>query len=121
MADCLDLLPEFAEPIVLLGGGAHSAAWRRIAADVTGRAFAVASAAEPGALGVALLAGMAAGWWSGMDKAVAACCKRGAAVLPDRDARAEYRPLLARYRRLRRELIEEQQTRRAERERATRG
>ena len=121
VADCLELLPAFAEPIVLLGGGAHSAAWRRIAADVTGRTFAAASAAEPGALGVALLAGMAAGWWSTLDEAVAACCKRGAPVLPDPDAHAEYRPLLERYRHLRRELVEERQARRAERERATSG
>ena len=121
VADCLDLLPAFAEPIALLGGGAHSAAWRRIAADVTGRAFAVASAAEPATLGVALLAGIAAGWWSDVDDAVAACCKRGEPVLPDRDAHAEYRPLLDRYRHLRRNLIEEQQARRAERERVTGG
>lgn len=121
VADCLELLPAFAEPIVLLGGGAHSAAWRRIAADVTGRAFAPASAAEPGALGVALMAAMAAGWWSDVDEAAAACCGQGEPVLPDPVAHAEYRPLLERYRRLRRELIEEQQVRRASRERATGG
>ena len=121
VADCLEMLPAFAEPITLLGGGAHSAAWRRIAADVTGRAFAAASAAEPGVLGVALLAGMAAGWWSGLEEAVAACCGRGQPVLPDPDAHAQYRPLLERYRRLRRELVEEQQAQRAERERVTHG
>ena len=121
VADCLELLPAFAEPIVLLGGGAHSAAWRRIAADVTGRAFAPASATEPGALGVALLAGMAAGWWSDVDEAVAASCGQDEPVLPDPVAHAEYRPLLERYRRLRRELVEEQQARRASRERATGG
>ena len=121
MADCLELLPAFAEPIVLLGGGAHSAAWRRIAADVTGRAFAPASAAEPGALGVALLAGTAVGWWSGLHEAVAACCRQGGPVLPDPAAHAEYRPLLDRYRRLRREFVEEQQARRAERGREAGG
>ena len=121
VADCLELLPKFAEPITLLGGGAQSAAWRRIAADVTGRAFAVADNVEPGALGVALLAGVAAGWWDNLDAAVAACCTCGAPVLPDPDAQAEYRPLLERYRRVRRDLIEEQQARRAERERAARG
>ena len=121
VADCLELLPKFAEPITLLGGGAQSAAWRRIAADVTGRAFAVADNVEPGALGVALLAGVAAGWWDNLDAAVAACCTCGAPVLPDPDAQAEYRPLLECYRRVRRELIEEQQARRAERERAAGG
>ena len=121
VADCLDLLPAFAEPITLLGGGAHSAAWRQIAADVTGRAFAVADSAEPGALGVALLAGTAAGWWVDLDEAVAACCTRGEPVLPDSGAHAEYRPRLERYRRLRRDLVEEQETQRAERERAASG
>ena len=121
VADCIELLPAFEEPITLLGGGAHSVAWRRIAADVTGRAFALASVAEPGALGVALLAGTAAGWWSGPDEAVAACCTRGAPVLPDPDAHAEYRPLLDRYRRLRRDLIEDQQAQRTERGREAGG
>ena len=120
VADCLELLPPFAEPITLLGGGAHSVAWRRIVADVSGRAFAAADNVEPGPWG-GVLAGVAAGWWSGLDEAVAACCKRGEPVLPDPDAQAEYRPLLERYRSLRRDLIEEQQAQRAERERATRG
>lgn len=35
---------------------------RRIVADVTGRAVAAAANAEPGAMGVALLVGAAAGW-----------------------------------------------------------
>ena len=121
VADCLELLPEFEEPITLLGGGARSAAWRQIVADVTGRAFAAADSAEPGALGVALLAGMPAGWWDSLDEAVAACCTRGEPTLPDPAAQEEYRPRLDRYRHLRRELIEEQQTRRAERERAVGG
>lgn len=118
VADCLELLPAFAEPITLLGGGAQSTAWRRIVADVTGRSFAPAGANEPGALGVALLAGMAAGWWHSVDEAVAACCTRGEPVVSDPSAHSEYRPRLERYRRLRRDLVEEQQVRRAERERA---
>ena len=121
VADCLELLPAFAEPIILLGGGAQSMAWRRIVADVTGRSFAVAGAPEPGALGVALLAGMAAGWWHSLDAAVAACCRRGEPELPDPSAHSEYRPLLERYRRLRRDLIEEQQARRAARKRPAGG
>ena len=117
-ADCLDLLPAFEEPITLLGGGARDAAWRRIVADVTGRSFAVAANAEPGALGVALLAGVAAGWWGSLDQAVAACCARGTPVLPDPAAHAEYQPHLERYRDLRRGLVEEQATQRALRQRA---
>ena len=121
VTDCLEPLPAFEEPITLLGGGARSAAWRQIVADVTGRAFALADNVEPGALGVALLAGMAAAWWGSVDEAVAACCGRGEPTLPDPAAHAEYRPRLERYRRLRRDLVEEQETRRAERERAAGG
>lgn len=105
VADCLDLLPAFREPITLLGGGARNAVLRRIVADVTGRAFAAAGNAEPGALGVALLAGVAAGWWGSPEQAVAACCSFGPPMLPDRDAHAEYQPRLEQYRRVRRSFL----------------
>ena len=100
--------------------------WRQIVADVTGRAFAAADSAEPGALGVAgVLAGTIrrpAGGTAWTAQAVAACCTRGEPVLPDSGAHAEYRPRsLERYRRLRRDLVEEQETQRAERERAASG
>ena len=65
VADCVDLLPPATGPSVLLGGGAGSRLWRQIIADVTGRAYTVAATPEPGALGVALLGGVAAGWWPG--------------------------------------------------------
>lgn len=118
VADCLDLLPAFAEPITLLGGGGRNAVLRQIVADVTGRAFAPADNAEPGALGVALLAGVAAGWWGSPEQAVAACCSLGAPTLPDPDAHAEYQPRLEQYRHVRRGLLEEQETQRALRQRS---
>ena len=117
VADCLDLLPAFEEPITLLGGGARSAVWRQIVADVTGRSFAAADNAEPGAMGVALLAGEAAGWWENLEQAVAACCPRGAATAPDPAAHAEYQTRLEQYRHVRRGVVEEQAAQRALRER----
>ena len=116
VADCVDLLPPARDPSVLLGGGAGSRLWRQIIADVTGRPFTVAATPEPGALGVALLAGVAAGWWASIDEAASACCSRGDLTLPDRAAYEEYRDKLDLYRYLRRDLVREQSIHRAGRE-----
>ena len=113
VADCVDLLPPATGPSVLLGGGAGSRLWRQIIADVTGRAYSVTATPEPGALGVALLAGVAAGWWTSIEEAVGVCCSCGAVTLPDRAAHEEYRGMLQLYRYLRRDLAGEQATRRA--------
>ena len=113
VADCIDLLPPFEEPVTLLGGGANSRVWRQIIADVTGRTFAVAAATEPGALGVALLGGIAVGLWDSLNQAVDACCTCGEPTIPNPTAHEEYARLLELYRHLRRDLVGEQDTRRA--------
>ena len=113
VADCADLLPPATGPSVLLGGGAGSRLWRQIIADVTGRAYTVAATPEPGALGVALLGGVAAGWWSSIEEAAGACCSHGEVMEPDRAAHEEYRGVLQLYRYLRRDLVREQSIRRA--------
>ena len=100
-------------PSILLGGGAASGLWRQIIADVTGRAYTVADTPEPGALGVALLGGVAAGWCSSIEEAVGACCSHGEVTEPDRAAHEEYRGVLQLYRYLRRDLVREQSIRRA--------
>ena len=113
VADCADLLPPATGASVLLGGGARSRLWRQIIADVTGRAYTVAATPEPGALGVALLGGVAAGWWSSIEEAAGACCSHGEVMEPDRAAHEEYRGVLQLYRYLRRDLVREQSIRRA--------
>ena len=78
---------------------------RRIVADVTGRAVAAAANAEPGAMGVALLVGAAAGWVGERVRRR----RRAARVAPDAgragDARAEYQPRLEQYHRPLRQTV----------------
>jgi sugar (pentulose or hexulose) kinase len=48
--------------IVVIGGGAKSALWRRIFADATGREIVVSETVEASSLGAAMLAAVGAGW-----------------------------------------------------------
>lgn len=64
---CLDLLRRAGQrptEFVLLGGGAKSALWSQIKADVTGLPTVVPRVPEAASLGAMLLAGQAAGLWS---------------------------------------------------------
>ncbi len=65
----------------LSGGGARSALWRQIQADVYGHAVETIAADEGGAYGAALLAGVGAGIWPSVDEA---CDRnvRGAETIP---------------------------------------
>ncbi len=60
------------ESIRLGGGGARSALWREIQADVYGREVQVVEAEEGAAYGAAILAGVGAGAWKSVDEACAA-------------------------------------------------
>jgi len=77
------------------GGGARSALWRQIQADVTGREHVTINIDEGPALGVALLAGVGAGVWD----SVAAACRAVIRVAdrcppgPDRGAYGRYYPI----------------------------
>ena len=56
------------------GGGARSALWRQMQADLLGcKVHTTEGAAEGGAFGAALLAGVGAGRWSGIAEAAGAC------------------------------------------------
>jgi xylulokinase len=55
--------------IRITGGGARSAWWTQLKADLTGRPIEVVAHPEPGALGAALLAGYAIGLYSDLDAA----------------------------------------------------
>jgi xylulokinase len=54
------------------GGGARSAPWRQIQADVYGREVEIVEAEEGAAYGAAILAGVGAGIWKSVDEACAA-------------------------------------------------
>lgn len=57
------------EKIRLGGGGARSPAWRQIQANVYGHAVEIIAAEEGAAFGAAILAGVGAGLWPGVDDA----------------------------------------------------
>ena len=97
----LDALGLGGPEIRVVGGGARSELWLQIKADVTGRTVQPVLADEPTALGAAILAGLAAGTFTGAADAVA----RTVAVAPrcyqpDELVKAVYDERYAQYRAL---------------------
>jgi xylulokinase len=74
LRDCLELIRGLGVPIEQVrasGGGARSALWRQIQADVFGNELVLVNVTEGAAYGAALLAGVGAGIFSGVEDAVA--------------------------------------------------
>jgi xylulokinase len=72
LKDSFEILKELNVPcntIRLGGGGARSALWQQIQADVYGQAVEIMEAEEGAAYGVAILAGVAAGAWPNVETA----------------------------------------------------
>ena len=69
--------------IRLGGGGARSALWRQIQADVYGQAVEILAAEEGAAYGAAILAGVGAGGWSSVDQACDAVVRVVSRIAPD--------------------------------------
>jgi xylulokinase len=82
------------------GGGARSALWRQIQADVTGRDHVTINVDEGPAFGVALLAGVGTGVWKSVAEACRATIKVVDRSAPDSGARAVYNRLYPIYRAL---------------------
>jgi xylulokinase len=72
------------ERIRLGGGGARSALWRQIQADVYGQPVEILAAEEGVAFGAALLAGVSSGVWSSVDEAGEAAVRVSAQIEPNR-------------------------------------
>jgi sugar (pentulose or hexulose) kinase len=106
-ADCFEHLPPFDQPVRLVGGAAKSRVWRQMFADATGCTLALLEGEEVGALGVAMLAGVAAGIWNSIDEAVKECCRVETTIEPVEENHEQYGRLLQLYRMLRRNLKEE--------------
>jgi xylulokinase len=86
LRDTLTIFAEMDVPvrgIKLGGGGARSALWRQIQADVYGQTIESVEAEEGAAYGAALLAGVGGGAWSTVDEACEACVRVRARVEPD--------------------------------------
>jgi len=89
------------EEILVIGGGARSALWRQILADVTGRPIRLSATIEATCLGAAMLAATGAGWYD--SPAEAAAAMRGAIAgenLPDPETAETCAPLRELYREL---------------------
>ena len=71
------------ETIRLGGGGARSALWRQIQADIYGRAVATVEAEEGAAYGVAMLAGVGVRTWPSVDAACAEVVRTRDRVEPE--------------------------------------
>jgi xylulokinase len=72
LRDTLTILSELRVPVArirLSGGGARSALWRQIQADIYGQCVDTVQMEEGAAFGAALLAGVGAGIWSTVDQA----------------------------------------------------
>ncbi len=107
LRDTLTLFQELGIParhIRVGGGGARSALWRQIQADVYGQPVEFLAAEEGVAFGAALLAGVGAGFWPDVDAACAAAIQVAGRMQPNPQATQTYDREYLRYRRLYRAL-----------------
>lgn len=89
LRDTLTIFAEMRVPVETIrlgGGGARSALWRQIQADVYGHAVELVEAEEGGAYGAALLAGVGVGVWQTVDEACAASVRVRERIEPDAEA-----------------------------------
>lgn len=88
--DCLAAMPGRLEVLTLTGGGARSAFWAQMFADVCKLPIEISASEQTGAAGVAILAGVAAGVWPSVTEAQAAMVATSARYQPDPQASADY-------------------------------
>jgi xylulokinase len=103
LRDSFEIFREMGVPVEnvrLGGGGARSALWRQIQADVYGREVGTVEAEEGAAYGAALLAGVGAGAWASVDEACDAVVRVSRSVEPDPQAAALLDERYAAFRRL---------------------
>jgi xylulokinase len=101
LKDGFELLGEQGLPLDqlrLTGGGARSAVWAQICADVLERPITTLAADEGPAFGAALIAGTAAGLYPSLPEACARAVRLGARIEPDAATREVYRARYASYR-----------------------
>jgi xylulokinase len=103
LRDCLDIFTAIGVPgreVRAAGGGARSALWRDILADVFDRPIEMTDKDEGPAYGAALLAGVGAGIWGTVEDAADACVHIVSRHEPVGGRAAVYRDGHARYREL---------------------
>ncbi len=103
MADGLRVIQQMGVPVEsvrLSGGGARSAFWRQLQADIYGLPGVSINTSEGGALGVAILAGVGTGIWDDVPQACAAIIKETERLEPDSDQARVYAKAHRAYRKL---------------------
>ena len=103
LKDTLTIFKELRIParaIRVGGGGARSAVWRQIQADVYGQGVETVLAEEGAAYGAALLAGVGSGVWPSVDAACDAVVRVAKRTLPDEKAVRVLQEGYLRYRRI---------------------
>jgi xylulokinase len=93
LRDCVELFHEAGVPLSDVrasGGGARSAFWRQLLADVFGLPVATLEIAEGPAYGAALLAGVGAGVYPDVERACAQTLREGSRTVPDTARHATY-------------------------------
>ncbi|MDQ3652031.1 MAG: xylulokinase [Acidobacteriota bacterium] len=86
LRDTLTIFSEMGVPVESIrlgGGGARSAVWRQIQADVYGQAIEIVEAEEGAAYGAALLAGVGANAWPSVNAACQSVVRVAERVEPD--------------------------------------
>ncbi len=107
MADQLDIMRRMGVKLTtarLSGGGARSAFWRQLQADIYGLPVATINSDEGPAYGVALLAGVGTGVWANVPQACAAAIRETARLRPRAKLVKQYRAAHTQYTRLYRAL-----------------
>jgi xylulokinase len=95
------------ERIRITGGGARSAWWTQLKADMTNMPIEVVGQPEPGTLGAALLAGLAIGVYDDMEGISRTLSGTGRVYMPDPERAALHQERLATYRKLMALLLEQ--------------
>jgi xylulokinase len=95
-----DLSPSGVEEMVVVGGGAKSALWLRIIADVTGVPLLIPRILEAGALGAAVLAGVGVGVYPSEHQAAEELCRYVDRIEPDEAQHEQYGRIYAVFQKL---------------------
>jgi xylulokinase len=103
MRDALEIIKSMNIPITQIragGGGARSAFWRQLQADIYQQPIVTTNATEGPAYGVALLAGVGTGVWKTVEEACRACIKQTAKITPNKKRATRYEPYYRTYHKL---------------------
>lgn len=88
------------ESLVATGGGARSAGWLQMKADILGVPVYSLGEAQSGTLGCIMLSGVACGLYPSLEKAAEVFVRRDKAFLPNAEVHAQYEVWYRRYKKL---------------------